>query len=99
MMPGMSGIELLRAVAADPPLNARHAYIIFSAARAFTAPTLHFYLPGKRLFDLPKPFDLDKLVAVVDQAARQLERESAERTAVVGAPAQASSIEGSSGAT
>src|SRR5215472_3968619 len=51
MMPGMSGIELLRAVVANPPLNTHHAYIIFSAARAFTAPTLHFYLPGKRLFD------------------------------------------------
>jgi CheY-like chemotaxis protein len=75
MMPGMSGIELLRAVAPDPPMNTHHPYIIFSAARAFSAPILHFYLPGKRLFDLPKPLDLDELVAVVDQAARALERE------------------------
>jgi CheY-like chemotaxis protein len=97
MMPGLSGIELLRAVAADPPLNARHAFIIFSAARAFSAPTLHFYLPGKRLFDLPKPFDLDELVAVVDQAARQLESERADGSAVVGAPVQASGTEGTSG--
>jgi CheY-like chemotaxis protein len=38
MMPGMSGLELLRAVAAEPALADRDAYIIFSAARAFSAP-------------------------------------------------------------
>ncbi|HEV2460505.1 MAG TPA: response regulator [Ktedonobacterales bacterium] len=101
MMPGMSGIELLRAVAAEPALADRDAYIIFSAARAFSAPTLRFYLPGKRLFDLPKPFELDDLVAMVERAARQLDGERAgdDGTAVVGVPTQAMGAEDTSGGT
>jgi two-component system, OmpR family, KDP operon response regulator KdpE len=74
-MPEMSGAELLRAVAAEPELGARHAYIIFSASQELSAPTMRRYLPGKRLFDLPKPFDIDDLVAVVEQAARHVEGE------------------------
>jgi CheY-like chemotaxis protein len=38
MMPGMSGIELLHVVVSEPALANRDAYIIFSAAHAFTAP-------------------------------------------------------------
>jgi hypothetical protein len=53
MMPGMSGTDLLRAVAAEPALATRDAYIIFTAARPFSAPTLRLHLPDKRLFDLP----------------------------------------------
>jgi CheY-like chemotaxis protein len=101
MMPGMSGLELLRAVAAEPALADRDAYIIFSAARAFSAPTLRFYLPCKRLFDLPKPFELDDLVTMVERAARQLdgERTGDDGTAVVGVPTQAMGAEGTSGGT
>jgi CheY-like chemotaxis protein len=99
MMPSMSGIELLRLVAAEPELAARDAYIIFSAARAFSAPTLRFYLPGRRMFDLPKPFNLDNLVAIVAQAALQLDEEpdADDGTAVVGAPMQAMGAEDTSG--
>lgn len=76
MMPRMSGVEFLRTVREEPEVAARHAYIICSAARAFTAPTpLRHFLPGKRLLDLPKPFDLDQLVAIVEQAAHQLASE------------------------
>jgi CheY-like chemotaxis protein len=74
-MPEMSGAELLRMVAAEPELGARHAYIIFSASQELSAPTMRRYLPGKRLFDLPKPFELDDLVAVVEQAAQYLDSE------------------------
>ena len=91
MMPGMSGIRVLRAVAAEPAVAARHAYIIFSAASAFSAPTLNLYLPGKDLFDLPKPFSLDDLSAVVGQAALQLsgERDEEQDEADVGETVQA----------
>ena len=75
LMPSMDGVAMLRKVAAEPELGARHAYIIFSAARGFTAPTLNLYLPGKRLFDLPKPFDIEDLVAIVKQAACYLDDE------------------------
>jgi CheY-like chemotaxis protein len=74
MMPNMSGIELMHRVAADPILSERDAYIIFSAARAFSAPTpLRYYVLGKQLFALAKPFNLDDLVAVVEQAACYLD--------------------------
>lgn len=73
MMPGKSGLQLLQAVKEEPDIAARHAFIIFSAARAFTLPTLVFYLPDKRLFDLPKPFALDELIATVELAVHQIE--------------------------
>jgi CheY-like chemotaxis protein len=96
MMPGMSGIELLRTLSAEPEMAARHAYIIFSAARAFSTPTLQFYLPGKRLFDLPKPFNLDELIAIVELAVQQLdgERETGDGLATVDTPAQATDTDG-----
>lgn len=72
MMPSMSGLELLHALATEPEVGARHAFIIFTAASAFSASTLVFYLPSKRLFDLPKPFDIDQLISVVELAERQL---------------------------
>lgn len=77
MMPSMSGLELLRALGREPALAAHHAFIIFTAASAFRAATLMFFLPGKRLFDLPKPFDIDRLVSVVEQAERYIEETSA----------------------
>jgi CheY-like chemotaxis protein len=73
LMPTMSGSELLHLVAHEPTLAARHAFILFSAAREVSAPTMPFSVPHQRLFHLPKPFDLDDLMAVVGQAARHLE--------------------------
>jgi CheY-like chemotaxis protein len=86
MMPFMSGMELLHAVAAEPTLAARDAYIIFSAARASSGATLGSSLPGQRLFDLPKPFDLDELVSIVEQAALLLDSTAADRESPAGAP-------------
>jgi two-component system, OmpR family, KDP operon response regulator KdpE len=73
LMPTLSGSELLHLVAHEPALAARHAFIVFSAAGEVSAPTMPFSVPHQRLFYLPKPFDLDDLVAVVEQAARYLE--------------------------
>jgi CheY-like chemotaxis protein len=73
MMPGTSGLEVLHALEADPVVAARHAFIIFSAARAFIAPVLNLFLPDKRLLSLPKPFPLDLLITTVEQAAQQLD--------------------------
>lgn len=76
MMPRMSGLELLRTLAEDPMFAGRHAYIVFSAAREFYPASLSVSLPGKQLFDVSKPFNLDHLVTVVEQAAQQLTAQS-----------------------
>jgi two-component system KDP operon response regulator KdpE len=97
MMPGMSGVELLHAVATEPTLAHRDAYIIFTAARAFSAATVRFFLPRKRMFDLPKPFDLDDLVSIVEQAALLLDREAERGATEVGTPLQTPGTEDTAG--
>ena len=71
MLPGLSGVMLLQAVGHDPELAARHVFILFTAARAFTAQELRSYLPNRQLLSLPKPFTLEQLIAVVEEAAGQ----------------------------
>jgi CheY-like chemotaxis protein len=71
-MPQMDGIAVLQAVEADPPLAARHAFILMSAFHR-TLP-LAFVQQMTRL-NVPmvaKPFDLDRLVATVAAAAERL---------------------------
>lgn len=75
MMPGMSGLRLLQLMASDPELAARHEFVLFTAARAFTAADLALYLPTRRLAAVPKPFDMDELIATVDRAAGHLVRD------------------------
>ncbi len=77
MMPTMSGLRMLQEVGSEPELAARHDFILFTAARAFSAKDLALYLPAKRLGSVPKPFDMDDLIAAVDQVAHHLVRESA----------------------
>ena len=77
MMPEMSGLRVLQVLKDAPELAARHAFVIFSAARSFSAPTLVFYLPHKRLFDLPKPFSLDDLLSIVEEATHAIGTRSA----------------------
>lgn len=74
MMPGMHGLNVLQEVGGDPPLAARHALILFTAARAFTAEALALYLPNRRLYELSKPFDIDHLVELVKLAEVELAR-------------------------
>ncbi len=76
MMPTLSGLKLLQEVGQNPALAARHVFILFTAARAFTAQELRNYLPNHRLLNLPKPFTIDQLIEVVRAAAQVLEDES-----------------------
>lgn len=78
MLPTMSGLKLLQAVGKDPDLAARHVFILFTAARAFTANELRSYLPNHRLLNLPKPFSIEQLIAVVEEAVQEAAREGAE---------------------
>jgi CheY-like chemotaxis protein len=71
-MPGMDGHRLLEVVAADEALAERHAFILMTAndktlplAVANLLVRLHVPVVGK-------PFDLDALVATVEEAGRRL---------------------------
>lgn len=72
LMPIMNGIAVLEAVATDPALAARNAYLLLTAdnrpmidAAAPTLAALHVDI-------IAKPFDIDALLAVVAQAAARL---------------------------
>lgn len=81
MMPSLSGLKLLHEVGQDPELAARHVYILFTAARAFTTQELRAYLPNRRLLNLPKPFTIDQLIEVVEEAESEI-AEAQERPAL-----------------
>jgi CheY-like chemotaxis protein len=71
LMPRMDGLGLLHAVAADPTLTHRNAYVLVTVSRVATAPNFaeQFTMPVRVV---PKPFDIDTLLAIVDDAARSL---------------------------
>ncbi|HLW01610.1 MAG TPA: response regulator [Ktedonobacterales bacterium] len=71
-MPGMDGYALLQAIAAEAPLTAQHAYILMTA----TAKTLPLkvvdLLKHLNVTTIPKPFDIDDVLAEVKRAASRL---------------------------
>jgi CheY-like chemotaxis protein len=71
-MPVMSGEQVLRAVASDPSLAGRHAFILTSAARSALDHVLDA-CPFPVEF-LSKPFDIDDLIGIVNGCAAQLGR-------------------------
>lgn len=69
-MPRLDGREVLRTIAADATLSTRHTYILLSANHniclsEFNNATFQITL-------LPKPFAMDDLLHVVDEAARKI---------------------------
>lgn len=71
-MPHMDGQQVLEAVAAHATLATRHAYLLLTAdadtlSQAFLALLRQYQTPV-----LAKPFDLDRLLEVVAQAATRL---------------------------
>lgn len=72
LMPVMSGDAVLAAVAADPILAARDAYVLLTAdSRPLLAP-LAQVIAALNVQIVAKPFDIDVLLAVVAQAAARL---------------------------
>ena len=71
-MPGVDGYALLQAIAAEAPLTSQHAYILMTA----TAKTLPLkvvdLLKHLNVTTLPKPFDIDDVLAEVKRAANRL---------------------------
>lgn len=80
MMPGMSGKDVLRAVAADRRLATTHAYVLITAAEhGLPLPFVHL-LTVLKVPILPKPFDLRVLLYRVEHALRRLAAREANRT-------------------
>lgn len=74
IMPGLDGLEVLRAIAANAPLARRHAFILTTSL--YDAPELSLSnLPRNiSLSVLEKPFDLNRLLRAVADADRQVSR-------------------------
>lgn len=72
MMPGMDGYALLQAVGEESPLATRHAYILVSATSRTLPLKVAAILKQLNVKSVPKPFDLDELLAAVQKAASTL---------------------------
>lgn len=72
IMPLMNGAEFLRTVASDPQLAQQHVYIFLSGQ---SRPNAELNLPPNLpVFTMAKPFDVDRLIELVQSAAQMLEQ-------------------------
>ncbi|MBF6591017.1 MAG: response regulator [Ktedonobacterales bacterium] len=72
MMPHMSGIEVLRAAEADPRLLRKRAYLLTTANAHILTPDFRALLARLAIPIVPKPFDADHLLELVERAAERL---------------------------
>lgn len=73
-MPGMDGIQMMQAVAADTALATRHAYVLVTANATSLPPAFAALLRQLNVPVIPKPFDMDQLLSAVAQAVNRLGR-------------------------
>lgn len=66
-MPGVNGFELLREVEHDPDLGERHTFILLSGDEQ-SLPVVRALRSATILAGIPKPFDIETLLATVAQA-------------------------------
>lgn len=72
MLPGMDGVQVLQAIAADRPPIRPHEYILMSAATD-TPDFLQLKIPADLTVTfMAKPFDLDRMVQLMAQAAARI---------------------------
>lgn len=72
LMPHMNGIDVLRQVVTDRWLNERHAYLLMTADNAILRQQADPLLAQVSAQVIGKPFDIDRLLEMVDAAARPL---------------------------
>ena len=72
LMPHMNGIDVLRQVVADRWLKERHAYLLMTADNAILRQQADPLLAQVSAQVIGKPFDIDRLLEMVDAAARPL---------------------------
>lgn len=71
LIPKLNGIDLLRAVLADPLLKERHIYLLMTGNSALLRREAGPLLAEVSARIIAKPFEMDDLLAVVDKAAGQ----------------------------
>lgn len=72
LMPGLDGIQVLHALAADAPLPThRHAFILLTAAPISEAHPLPPLPSSQAVQVMQKPFDIDDLLAAIAAAAER----------------------------
>ena len=71
-LPGMTGGEVLAAVAADPQMAGRHTFVLVTADRQYLPPALVLWADRQGIRILSKPFDFEALLAAVAEAAGRL---------------------------
>ncbi|HKV85025.1 MAG TPA: response regulator [Ktedonobacterales bacterium] len=74
MMPGLDGAGVLGAVAADHQLSSRHAFVLVTASSKTLTLAFANLLSSLAVRTLAKPFDVDQLLHVVDEAGKRLSR-------------------------
>jgi CheY-like chemotaxis protein len=72
MMPVVSGEGLLAQLAQDRAVAARHACVLMTAQAEFLTPQCRRLLAELAVPVLTKPFDLDDLIALVEESAERL---------------------------
>jgi DNA-binding NtrC family response regulator len=78
-LPGSSGVRLFEAVSREGPWATRHAYICLSTMPTLLPAAVNELLRQLDVPIVPMPFDLDTLIAAVEQAQLAL---TLERTAM-----------------
>ena len=71
-MPGMSGMDFLAALAADPALTVRHRFLLITASTWGRAPEVETLLLRTGVPVIEKPFTLGTLLEAVEEVARSL---------------------------
>ena len=72
LMPGIDGLGVLRAAAADPSIAQRCSFILMTGSARLLSPALAPDLQPLHVHLLPKPFDADVLLERVEQGQRVL---------------------------
>lgn len=72
MMPRLDGVGVLRAVAEDPDLAYRHAYLLVTARTDPPPPEIDLIMAQLRVPIIPKPVNLDALQVTVRNAAERM---------------------------
>ncbi len=73
LMPRLDGVGVLRAVRDEPSLASRHVYVLLTARTRISTP-IRELAAALAVPVVRKPFDLETLFQVIDQASRRLEK-------------------------